>query len=151
MSKTKIFNSAFVYDRDCLFCHSGKIYIFHIKKLNQNENHAHLLILCTKTFTVLKNSRIKDKLNTDETLKKSNFSHFNILKTIFQDKNNLKVFMHCGQKAPILVFDISNENFYFIENTISCSVTFSEMPSQYCTDFNRNIVYEVVMLMKFQP
>ena len=147
VTKTKVFNSVSVYNTSCLLCYSGKIYIFYFKKVSKHEQDARLLILSTNSFTVLKDSKIKDKLNIDEKLKKSCFSDTIVFKTIFHDKKNSKFFIYCGQKTPILVFDIRKENFHFIENTISDSV--KPYFLGFCMDLNNNIVYEAVLTFNF--
>ena len=147
-------------------CYNGKLYIlyffeddykfdknfgFDIDKMNSRSNqdnlcYLHLLILCTKTFTILNNFKIKDRLNTIE----SYSTDFGKFSTIFYDKKNLKLFVYTGERTPILVFDIRKEKFYFVENTVSAPLSQFNDLLEFRTDYNNNIIYKLARHRNYQ-
>ena len=145
VSETKVFNLLYFAGTQCVFCFSGKIYIFYLKKVSRDEKHAHLLILCTKTFTVLSESKLTDSVSLK-------FSDAEILKTIYLDKKNQRVFIHCGELLPIMEFDIRSNKYSIVTNFFKHPVNRPNIWStllQFCTDPNHDIVYELRSGLRF--
>ena len=147
-------------------CYNGKMYILysfdddyqfdkdhcfdidHVStksKLDSQLCYVRLLILCTKTFNILNNFKIKDRLNIDENfVDKSCSSKYSWFLTVFHDKKNHKLFIYTGEKTPILVFDVQKVNFYFVENTVGEPLDHFRDMEAFTTDYNNNIVYKLV-------
>ena len=162
ISQRKTFNSIKVDYIISLICYNGKIYILYSIDngdrsnlycnllnrdcgLNKQLCFVSLLILCTKTFTVLNNFKVKDRLSVDEkVLDVTCSSGLTKFLTMFHDKINNKLFIHTGENTPILVFDVRKETFYFVENTINGPSSNFDYLIEFCADYNHNIVYKLV-------
>ena len=166
ISRRITFNSITVESIISSLCYNRKMYIlynydydyqFEKNQVSSRRNldkqlcYVRLLVICTKTFTILNNFKIKDRLNIDKKLiDKSYSSGFANFLTIFHDRKSLKVFIYTGEKTPILVFDIQKENFYFVENTIGGPLDHFNSLEEFRTDYNNNIVYKLVVSEKLE-
>ena len=70
--------------------------------------------ICTESLTVIKTIKSKNNFLFKESFKEPQVYRIMEFKAIYHDKNSQKIFLYIGSRLPALVFDVRNENFYFV-------------------------------------
>ena len=126
-------------------CHDDKLYIFYSCYKHRrtygggystqdayNSDDLYLLTICNKSFDILENQRLSERIEIDKFINLTNFE------TMFYHEKQEKLFMlqtcfyFYEQFEQVLVFDMKNNSFYF---------THSILPSSPPIDDYHQIVY----------